>query len=741
MRIIALTLLLFGIRAYADSEPVEFNRDIRPILSDKCYACHGPDKEAREADLRLDTEEGSQVDLDGHQAIVPGNPDKSSLILRINSDDEDLVMPPPSSHLSLNNNEKELLRQWIKEGAKWQGHWSFQPISGPSLTSHNGHPIDAMVHAHLKKNAVEPAAPATPVVWLRRVTQDLTGLPPTLAQIDAFLADSSDKAYEKVVDRLLSSVDYAERMTTIWLDNARYADSNGFQFDNARTMWPWRDWVIKSFRENMAYDQFVTQQLAGDLLENPSQDQLIATGFNRNHGYSIEGGINDEEYRVMYANDKTTTFGTLFLGLTMECTRCHDHKYDPLTMEDYYSLSAFFNTSAEVGAPGESGRKKKVAAPFIEYFPTAGQSLSDSDKTSKASDKPVLVMVMEEKKRDSHILLEGLFDQIGAKVEPRTPTVLPGFDGYPANRLGLAQWLCADDNPLFARVTVNRLWQQLFGVGIVKSSDNLGLQGELPSHPALLDWLATEFRENDWDLQHVIRMIVLSDTYRQSSKFRKEIEDPDNRLLARGPSFRLPAELIRDQALAASGLISQAVGGPSVMPYQPAKLWDDLNAPPSHAETYTQSSGDNLYRKSLYTYWRRAVPHPEMATFDAPSRDVCSVERIATNTPLQALVTLHAPIYLESSRVLAESLIGKKDPIQLAFRCILSRQADAIELSALSQLHQDRLESYQKDPEAARRFLKVGEHPTQPNSNKAEVAALADVCLAIFNLSESLTRK
>lgn len=259
MHCIALTLLLFGISGYADSEPVEFNRDIRPILSDKCYACHGPDKEAREADLRLDTEEGSQADLDGHQAIVPGNPDKSALILRINSDDEDLVMPPPSSHLSLKNKEKELLRQWIKEGAKWQGHWSFQPISRPFLTSHKAHSIDALVHAHLKKNAVEPAAPAKPVVWLRRVTQDLTGLPPTLAQIDAFLADSSDKAYEKVVDRLLSSVDYAERMTTIWLDNARYADSNGFQFDNARTMWPWRDWVIKSFRENMPYDQFVTQ--------------------------------------------------------------------------------------------------------------------------------------------------------------------------------------------------------------------------------------------------------------------------------------------------------------------------------------------------------------------------------------------------------------------------------------------------------------------------------------------------
>ena len=325
-------------------------------------------------------------------------------------------------------------------------------------------------------------------------------------------------------------MDYAERMTSIWLDNARYADSNGFQFDNERTMWPWRDWVIRAFRQNMPYDRFVMEQLAGDLLPKPTHDQLIATGFNRNHGYSIEGGIIDEEYRVMYANDKTTTFGTLFLGLTLDCTRCHDHKYDPLSMEDYYSLFAFFNTSAERGAPGESGRKQKSAAPYLAY------PAKPAEKKSKA----VLAMIMKEQQRETHILQQGLYNRFGKKVDPRTPSILPDFNNYPKNRLGLAQWLTAAENPLFARVAVNRLWQQFFGIGIVKTPGNFGVQGDQPSHPMLLDWLAAEFRDNGWDLHHVIKLIVLSDTYRQSSVFRPEIEDPENRLLARGPSFRPP---------------------------------------------------------------------------------------------------------------------------------------------------------------------------------------------------------
>ncbi|NNM29422.1 MAG: DUF1553 domain-containing protein, partial [Akkermansiaceae bacterium] len=657
---------------------LSFNRDIRPILSDRCFACHGPDGEARQADLRLDTEAGALADLGGYHAIVPGRPDDSELIRRIETGDADDLMPPPDSHLSLTASEKALFRRWIGEGAKWEGHWAFQPLVRPEVpatgtTDWAGNEIDAFVLRRLREESLEPAPEAGRVAWLRRVTQDLTGLPPTLAAIEAFLADASADASGKVVDRLLGSDDYAERMTAIWLDLARYADSNGYQFDNERTMWPWRDWVIRAYRENMPFDRFVTEQLAGDLVDGPSRGQLIATGFNRNHGYSIEGGIIDEEYRVMYANDKTTTFGTLFLGLTLDCTRCHDHKYDPLSMEDYYSLFAFFNTSAEKGAPGEAGRKQKAAAPFLEVKPGGGGEDAP----------PVRAMIMKEQARETFVLQQGLFDRPGEKMDPRTPEVLPPFDGYAPNRLGLARWLTADDNPLFARVTVNRLWQQFFGVGIVRTPDNLGLQGELPSHPDLLDWLAFELRENGWDLQHVIRKVVLSATYRQSSHIRAGVDDPGNRLLARGPSFRLPGEMIRDQALAASGLLVRKVGGPSVKPYQPEGVWGDLNAPASHEEKYVRGSGEDLYRKSLYTYWRRAVPHPAMAAFDAPSRDVCAVERASTNTPLQALVTLHGPTYLEAARKLAESAHAEEHPIAHAFRRVLSRPPAARELERL----------------------------------------------------------
>jgi hypothetical protein len=741
---------------------VSFNREIRPILSDRCFACHGPDGgthgEKWKGGLRLDTEEGARADLvtakhatqtatraakglpvmprpDGSRfAIVPGKPEASLLVGRIMSTDEDEIMPPPDSHLSLSAAEKELLTRWIAEGAQWDGHWAFQTLQVPSppelaAATWPRTGVDRFVLARLEEKGLAPAPEAARPTWLRRVTQDLTGLPPTIAEIEAFTADQSPDAERTVVNRLLQSVDYAERMTAVWLDNARYADSNGFQFDNARTMWPWRDWVIEAFRGTMSYDRFVTEQLAGDLLENPTPEQLIATGFNRNHGYSIEGGIIDEEYRVLYANDKTTTAGTLFLGLTMECTRCHDHKYDPLTMADYYSFYAFFNTSAERGAPGENGRKQKAAPPFITH----------ESKDAKAP--KTLVMVMEEKPRKSHVLGQGLFDQPGEEVTARTPEVLPPFDGYPGNRLGLAQWLTAAENPLFARVTVNRLWQQFFGVGLVDTPDNFGMQGGPPSHPLLLDWLALKFRRSGWDLHHLIRQIVLSATYRQSSDYRPDLQDPDSRLLARGPSFRLPAEMIRDQALAIGGLMTREVGGPSVKPYQPDGVWGDLNAPKSHAEVYVPDTGPALYRKSLYTYWRRAVPHPAMATFDAPSRDVCSVERESTNTPLQALVTLHGPTYIEATRCLAEACLGMPDPLGHAFRSILSRPPRESELRVLRDLHATRLAHYEANPEAAARLLKVGATPADAQLDAAQVAALADVCHAILNLSESITRK
>ncbi len=617
-------------------EKIDFGRDVQPILADHCYVCHGPDVTTREAELRLDQHSAAVTQM---QVIVPGEPDQSPLIARIISVDPDEQMPPADFKKPLTDAQKQILQQWIEEGAHFQRHWAFEPIDQPSLPATNSSPwtrgeLDQFVLDQLNSRGITPAAEADRATLLRRVTQDLSGLPPTITELDAFLNDQSPNAYQTVVNRLLQSSNYAERMTSIWLDNARYADSNGYQFDNTRTMWPWRDWVIKAYATNMPFDQFVTEQLAGDLLPDATREQKIATGFNRNHGFTIEGGVSNEEYRTMYANDKTTTAATLFLGLTFECCRCHDHKYDPISIKEYYSLYAFFNSSAEGGI----GQKGKPIAPAIEV--NGGH-----------------VMVMQQKLRKSFVLTGGQFDQIGEEVQPDTPEALPAFGDRPRNRLGLANWLTSPENPLLARVTVNRVWQQLFGIGLVKTVDNFGIQGESPRHRALLDWLASDFRDHGWDMHHLIRTIVLSATYRQSSKHRPELEDAENRLLARGPSFRLPAEMIRDQALAVSGLLASQVGGPSVKPYQPAGIWEDLNAPASHAEIYKQDIGQSLYRKSMYSFWRRAALHPGMAVFDAPSRDVCSVLRSTTNTPLQALTLLHAPTYVEASRKLAELVL------------------------------------------------------------------------------------
>ena len=740
--LIPISLICLSSAAWVCAGELDFGRDVQPILSDRCYACHGQDAEAREAGLRLDRREAALAGGDSGPAIVPGDSKASRLFERIHSSDPDELMPPEKVNKPLTETEKSFLSQWIEEGAEYSEHWSFEQIKPQPLPAVKeekwvSNPIDRFVLARLESADLSPAPEADRATFLRRVTLDLTGLPPTPGEMAEFRDGLSPEAYEKVVDRLLSGSDYAERMASIWLDNARYADSNSYQFDNARTMWPWRDWVIKAFQENMPYDRFVTEQLAGDLLENPTQEQLIATGFNRNHGYSIEGGIIDEEYRVTYANDKTTTAGTLFMGLTMDCTRCHDHKYDPLSIGDYYSFFAFFNTSAELGAPRDPGFKRKAAAPFVEYI---------GEYAAGGKAKAPLVMIMKEKPRETFILKQGQFDQPGEKVEPRTPKVLPSFEGYPANRLGLAQWLTSSENPLFARVTVNRIWQQLFGAGLVRTPDNFGLQGEAPTHPALLDWLAADFRESGWDIRRLIRQIALSSTYRQDSTRRPGIDDPENRLLARGPSFRLPAETIRDQALAVSGLLTRKVGGPSVKPYQPEGIWEDLNAPKSHAEIYQQGSGPDLYRKSMYTFWRRAAMHPTMAVFDAPNRDVCTVERATTNTPLQALALMHGPTFVEASRKLAERVLGQgsgeaEADLQLALEITLNRTPTQKEVEILSGVYHDRLAQYRKDPAAVDKLLAVGESAVDAAMPREQLAALADACLVILNLSETVTRK
>ena len=729
--------LLLAAVCHAQTE-IDFGRDVQPILADRCYTCHGPDANKREAKLRLDVRDVAIASRRRGAAVVPGKPDESKLVKLILSEDDDERMPPAQFKKPLSQQQKEVLIRWIEQGARYSGHWSFAPIAKvkPPAAVNDvrlSSVIDQFVQARLAERGIKPAPEADRATYLRRVTQDLTGLPPTVEALDAFINDRSADAYEKVVDRLLRSDDYAERMAAIWLDNARYADSNGFQFDNARDMWPWRDWVIAAYKKNMPFDQFVTEQLAGDLLPGSTDEQKIATGFNRNHGFTIEGGVINEEYRVMYVNDKTTTAGTLFFGLTFDCCRCHDHKYDPLSTKEYYQLYAFFNSNAETGV----GVKDKPIAPFIK---------KDGGH----------VMVMKEQPRKTHILIGGQFDTPGEEVQPDTPAILPAFGDRPRNRLGLAQWLIQKDNPLLARVTVNRVWQQFFGIGLFKTVDNLGIQGEAPSHPQLLDWLATDFRDNGWDMHRLIKSIVLSATYRQESKHRPELEDPENRLLARGPSFRLPAEMIRDQALAASGLLTRKIGGPSVKPYQPDGIWEDLNAPASHAESYVQSSGEALYRKSMYTFWRRAAMHPAMAVFDAPNREVCSVIRETTNTPLQALALLHDPTYIEAARHLAQFVIRGGPPaassagikprpstelIAHAFRRTLSRHPTDRELLLLDKLYSERLERYRSDPKAAAKLLAIGDSATDAQLDPASVAAMTDICLAIFNLSETITRK
>lgn len=737
MRRVATLLALLALQRSMAEEPLDYGRDVRPILSDRCFACHGQDSNKREGELRLDQLEAAVKGGESGTAIVPGDPDASEMIKRILSDDRTELMPPPKAKKPLTEEQKKTLIRWVKEGAVYANHWSFEPIKShtpPQVVAKDWPhtPVDNFVLSQLEAKKIQPAPEADRTMFLRRVTLDLIGLPPTQEETKAFLEDTSPEAHAKVVDRLLKSTDYAERMTVIWLDNARYADSNGYQFDNRRTMWPWRDWVIEAFRSNMPYDRFVTEQLAGDLIDHPTQQQLIATGFNRNHGYSIEGGINEEEYRVMYTNDKTATAGTLFLGLTMDCCRCHDHKYDPISIQEYYSFYAFFNTSAEVGAPGEKGRKEMASAPFVKV----------GDDPANA----VRAMIMAEKPRETFVLQKGLFDQPGEKVEPRTPRMLPTFSGYPQNRLGLAKWLIAPENPLFARVTVNRIWQQFFGMGLVKTADNFGLQGEMPSHPELLDWLAEDFRKSGWDMHHLIRNIVLSATYRQDSRHRTELDDAENRVLARGPSFRLPAETIRDQALAASGLLTRKVGGPSVMPHQPPGVWEDLSAPPSHAETYQASTGPDLYRKSLYTYWRRAAIHPAMAVFDAPNREICSVERSNTNTPLQALVTLNDATFIEAARKLAERVMKQEsvDPEKqtaLAMQLVLVRSPEAKELTVLKEIYQDRFSHYQRDSSTCDKLLAIGASPIDASLDRIRLAAMTDVCHVILNLSETVTRK
>lgn len=1045
-------------------EVIDFNFDVKPILSDRCFACHGPDEAAVEANLQLTTEELAYAALGEDKdryAIVPGDPHESELYNRIISDEPDFMMPPPASNLSITDREIAILKRWIEQGAEYKKHWSFIPPEKPGLPDVENeewpqNEIDYFVLNKMEEMEFSPSERASKEKLIRRVSFDLTGLPPTVNEVNDFVSDDSPDAYEKVVDRLLASKAYGERMATEWLDVSRYADTHGYQDDGPNHMWPWRDWVIEAFNENMPFDQFTTWQIAGDMLPNATREQKLATGFNRVHMQSQEGGIVDEEYRVEYVADRTNTTGSAFLGMTMECARCHDHKYDPISQKEYFQFSAFFNNVNDAGQipnegmagptillpdseadkqikyleeeilrqerelkqytanrsdgfsqwldsgvaeqslqPAEdglvthvdfnsivdgqvmelvgdslTGRVKgelpirdgvdgnafefnkgnsidlgdiatfertepfslsiwvnpsdttagseapvivKMGMIFIGYrgydltllenkvsvrlvhgwpFNSIKVTTSDAlpldqwshigvtyDGSSKAdgikiyvngnrweaeifqdnlfkniaigeeqktypyqnflvgernsfekieytglkldelkiynrrlsqaelmamagsddlpalmADSPDLqneyreeilaehyllhqdetyrryfdellqlrvqksqvtdtlreVMVMGERiqPRDTYVLDRGLYDQRGEKVEANVPKSIMDFPSdLPRNRLGLAQWLVSEENPLTARVIVNRYWQMYFGNGIVDTPGDFGNQGSLPTHPELLDWLAVTFRESGWNLKALHKNIVMSSTYQQSAVMTEEklAADPSNKYLARGPRFRMSAEMIRDNALAASGLLVEKVGGPSVKPYQPEGLWKEKTSG-RYLPEYIQDHGDSLYRRSLYTFWKRTSPPPFMTTFDAPGRSHMALQRGKTSTPLQALFTLNDPQFVEASRLLAERMMTEggenlESQISFAFKAATARTPKEQEIQLLSELYREEFEAFQAEPARADSLLGVGEYPVDNNLDTTQLAAGTIVASTILNLDETITKE
>ena len=734
-------------------EVISFNYHVRPILSDRCFKCHGPDKAKIEAGLSLNSREDALIalgDKKDHYAIIPGDTENSTLISRLNTEDESKLMPPPESNLVVEEHEKEILKRWIEQGAKWEQHWAFNKVSNPTTpkvknSDFINNPIDNFILSKIETNNLHPAQKAEKEYLIRRASFDITGLPPSIEDVKSFVNDKSENAFEKVVDKYLDSEAYAENMTGLWLDVARYADTHGYQDDLERIMWPWRDWVIHAFRQNMSYDQFVEWQLAGDLLPNPTREQIIATGFNRNHKITQEGGVIPEEYRVEYVSDRTMTFGKAFIGLTVECAKCHDHKYDPISQKEYYSLYSFFNNVPEKGLIEAYGATPE---PYITL--TKDEIASQLTFIQNLDTlETIKLMVMEEdpKLRKSYILARGAYDQPTDEVTPTTPESILPFDGYQKNRKGLSDWLFDKENPLTSRVMVNRLWLMCFGKGLVSTSDDFGAQGSLPSHPELLDHLAYKFMDEGWNIKAMLKYIVMSNTYQQSSKSTTEQQESDleNMLYARGSRVRLSAEKIRDLTLKSSGLLTDQVGGPSVKPYQPEGLWKEVVGGGGGADFgYVMDEGDKQYRRSLYTFWKRTVPPPDMMTFDAVTRDFCMVSRETTSTPLQALVMLNSPQVIEASRNLAYQAIqnvdGESQRIAYMFKSTTSRNPNDKELDKMIAYYIAEKKKFEETPDDADAYLSIGDSPQQNLLPNPEMAAYATVANVIYNLDESITR-
>ncbi len=738
-------------------EIVSYNFHIRPILSDKCFACHGPDANKRKANFRLDIEDSAFAPLKetkGAWAIVRGKPEQSELFKRITSTDPEYQMPSPESHLALlNEHEIGLIKKWIEQGAKYEKHWAFTPPTKASLPKVEDkkwckNEIDFFVLNQLEKLNLQPNEEADKERLLKRVSFDLIGLPPSIDLMDKFLADKSENAYEKIVDELLQSPRYGEKMAVHWLDIGRYADSYGYQDDNIRTQWPWRDWLINAFNKNLSYDQFLTWQIAGDMLPNATKEQILATAFFRNHKYTEEGGVVPEEYRIEYILDKTKTYGKGIMGVTIECAQCHDHKYDPFSQKDYFSLFAFFNNTKEVGYEGDVSVSKPAKNPLLNISDTDIHNILSYINKKDTGKLTVSVMGERDTLRKTYVLDRGVYDKPTIEVAAKAiPAIMP-FDTVrtPRNRLGLAQWTTSKNNPLTARVFVNQMWQELFGRGIVKTTGDFGMQGELPSHPELLDWLAVDFMQHGWNIKRLMKQLLMSATYRQSSKVTPEKvkEDPENVYLARGPRYRIPAEFVRDVVLSSSGLINNTIGGPSVKPYQPKGLWESATSGRGALAKYEQDHGEDLYRRGMYTFIKLTVPPPSMIIFDASNRDQCEVKRSKTNTPLQALVMMNDPVVLEASRVLAQNLLAKPgaatDDIYQAFRLIVCRKPTDKEMKVLESYYNEQLQLFRQKKLDANTALKAGEYILNDKLDANVLAALMKTVNTIYNMEETITK-
>ena len=743
----------------ADKLPdkVSFNFHIRPILSDKCFKCHGPDANKRQAHFRLDIADSAYAPLKetkGAFALVPGKPNESELYKRISSTDTSYMMPDPDSHLgALTPREIKLFKKWIEQGAKYESHWAYTPPQKTSLPRISNkdwvkNEIDYFILQKLDEQDLSPNEEADKERLLKRVALDITGLPPSLEMMDKFLNDKSENAYEKIIDELMKLPQYGEKMAVHWLDVARYADSYGYQDDNIRTQWPWRDWVIHAFNKNIPYDQFLTWQVAGDMLPNATKEQILATGFFRNHKYTEEGGVIDEEYRVEYLVDKTKTFGKGILGLTIECAQCHDHKYDPFKQKDYYSLLAFFNNTKEVGYEGDVSVSKPAKNPLITISDDDVRSVLSFINKKDTGKMTVSIMGERDTLRKTYILSRGVYNMPTTEVQPEAIPAVMKFDEnkFPRNRLGLAKWTVDKNNPLTARVFVNQLWQEIFGRGLVKTTGDFGMQGEIPSHPELLDWLAFDFMENGWDIKHLMKKILLSATYRQSAKISEDKlkKDPENIYLSHGPRVRLQAEFVRDVVLSSSGLLNKTIGGPSVKPYQPKGMWEAATSGRGVLATYKQDEGDALYRRGMYTFIKLTVPPPSMMLFDASNRDQCEVKRLKTNTPLQALIMMNDPTVLEASRVLAQKLVSERssteEKINKAFRLIICRKASDKEFSLLKKYYDEQLLLFQQKKLNALNTLKEGEYPLNEKIDLSSSAAMMKVINTIYNMEEAITK-